>query len=73
MSAGLIVRRIFAQALRDGAAAITMAIGYRQQVLEPSAFELSVVKAAHDVASLMQIRVVHFLLVSGSGYKEIKR
>lgn len=73
MSAGLIVRKVFAEALRDNAASITIAIGYRQQTLEPTAFELDIVKGAHEVASLMQIRIIQVVLVSASGYKELRK
>ena len=64
-----VAKSIYAKALADKAAALSIAIGYRAQQLEPGLFELSFVQDAKSIAALLQIRLLSIELVN----KEDKR
>jgi DNA repair protein RadC len=66
------VRTIFAEALAQSAASILIAVGCKQQSLEPAMHELNLARDAHSMAKLLSLPLKSFVLVGQGGTYVIK-
>ena len=62
-----IVRKIFGDALAQSAARVSIAIGGKHQLLQPSLFELNIARDAYAMASLLSIPIAACVLINGDG------
>lgn len=66
VSSTLMARRVCARGLSDKAEAISIAIGFRSQLLEPGLFELSFIEDMKNITALLQMRLIGITLVNKS-------
>lgn len=66
VSSTLIARRVCARGISDKAEALSVAIGFRSQSLEPDLFELSFIEDMKNITSLLQIRLIGITLANKS-------
>lgn len=72
VSVSRIARKMFADALAQSAASILVAVGGKDQSLEPTLLELSLAREVYSTASVLSIRVKSFVLVGVSGEYAMK-
>jgi DNA repair protein RadC len=59
-----IVRKLFSKALSRSAVKVSVYVGYEEQVLEPSLFELSLARDVYRTANLLSISIKNITLVN---------
>lgn len=67
-----VARKLFGKALSQSTASVLVAVGAKNQALEPGMFELSLARDVYNTAALLSIQVKSFVLVSASGEYVIK-
>lgn len=58
-----VVKQIFADALRDGAASVVVGVGYRNQLEKLTVFELGLVKSSLEVSKSLNMHITAVVLV----------
>ncbi len=64
---GLVARRVYADALSDGAGSVLVGIGWKNQLLNASLAELRLAKSLQDTSVLLQLPVSKIVLVNKQG------
>ncbi len=67
-----VIRKLFSEALSQSAASIHIAVGWKNQQLEPAMYELNLARQAYAMASMLSIRIRSFVLVGEVGEHSIK-
>jgi DNA repair protein RadC len=67
-----VVRQLFVEALAQSTASVHIAVGYSNQSLDPTMFELSLARDIFKTASLLSLPVSSFKLISETGEYLIK-
>lgn len=72
-NASKIVRQVFAAALAQSTASIGLIIGFDNQPLEPTMYELGFARDAYRTAQLLSVPIRLFVLVSHQGEYSLRR